>query len=217
MADRSLVLLRHGRTDWNVVHRIQGQQESQLDEVGHAEGRAAAAALANLSPAVLWSSDLARAQATAAYVGQACGLEPVLDERLREYALGQREGLLHTEYADAAPDEHARFRAGDFDVVPGGESTEAVAKRMAAALDDLLAAVPDGAVGVAVTHGAAARVAVAAVLGWDLGAARDVAALRNGAWLVLGESPATGRMRLTAYNLMPGGQPPDFRASSVGG
>ena len=34
-----LVLLRHGRTDWNAARRVQGQADSQLDDLGHAPGR----------------------------------------------------------------------------------------------------------------------------------------------------------------------------------
>ena len=104
-----LILLRHGRTDWNAERRIQGQSDSQLDELGHAQARAVAPVLAKLGPAVLWSSDSDRTRDTAAYVGEACGLAPTYDARLREYFLGPREGLLHHEFAAAAPEEFAEF------------------------------------------------------------------------------------------------------------
>ena len=94
MAD--LVLLRHGRTDWNAARRIQGQADSQLDELGHAQAAAVAPVLAALSPSVLWSSDSDRARDTASYLAAACGLTPTYDARLREYSLGPREGLTTT-------------------------------------------------------------------------------------------------------------------------
>jgi len=199
---RSLLLLRHGQTAWNLEQRIQGHTDSQLDELGHDQARAAAKEIAALRPARIWSSDLSRAAATAAYLGEACGLTPVPDARLREYALGARESLTHDEYAAAHADEYARFLKGDFDVVPGSEKTPAVTDRMTAALRDLLIATAPGELSVAVSHGASLRVAVAAMLGWVPAQALTLGALGNACWAILAESSATGELRLAAYNRM---------------
>ncbi len=210
-APRSLVLLRHGQTAWNVDRRIQGQSDSVLDEAGHDQALAVAEDLVALRPVHLWTSDLSRAASTAAYVGKACGLDPVPDARLREYALGSREGLLHEEYAAAHPDEFAAFLGGDFDVVPGGERTLAVAERMTAVVQDLLALTPAGGLSIAVTHGAALKVAVAALLGWDRTQAGALGSPENCGWTLLRESPATGTLRLQAYNRVAAPRPgPDF-------
>lgn len=197
---RTLVLLRHGRTAWNQARRIQGHADAELDETGHAQAQAVAQHVAALRPVHLWSSDLTRAATTAAYVGAACGLAPVADARLREYALGSREGMTHADYAVAHPEEFAAFRTGDFDVVPDGEGTIAVEKRMRAALLDLLDATPAGGLSVAVSHGAALRVVIASLLSWDVEALQTLGALDNCGWAVLTESPATGGFRLGAYN-----------------
>ena len=135
---RSLLLLRHGQTAWNLEGRIQGHTDVQLDETGHAQARATAKELAALRPARIWASDLARAADTAAYVAEACGLQVTADARLREYALGARESLTHVEYAAAHPEEYAEFRRGHFDVVPDGEDTPEVAERMIGSLQELL-------------------------------------------------------------------------------
>ena len=60
------------------------------------------------APAALWSSDCARARETAAYVAKETGLDPTYDARLREYYLGDRQGLTHDEYAALAPEEYRR-------------------------------------------------------------------------------------------------------------
>jgi len=198
-APRRLVLLRHGRTAWNHALRVQGQTDVELDDAGHAEAAAAAVAMAGLRPAVLWSSDLTRARQTAAYVAKETGLEPTFDERLREFALGERQGLTHEEYAEAAPEEFAEFRRGDFDVVPDGEPTSAVRERMLAVTEELLDALGPGEVGVAVSHGAAIRVAVAALLGWPDSAVHSLHGLANCGWVELGQRDGE-RPRLTAYN-----------------
>ena len=62
------MLLRHGRTAWNATGRAQGHADVELDETGHAQAAAVAPWVAGFGPVVLWSSDLARARQTAAYV-----------------------------------------------------------------------------------------------------------------------------------------------------
>src|SRR5215204_1058964 len=78
--ERRLVLLRHGRTEWNASQRIQGHLDPALDELGHEQARAVAPAVAALAPAVLLSSDLQRARQTTEYVAQATGLTASYDE-----------------------------------------------------------------------------------------------------------------------------------------
>ena len=65
---RTLVLLRHGQTAWNLEHRAQGHSDVELDDTGHAQAAAVAPYVAGLAPALLWSSDLARARQTAEYI-----------------------------------------------------------------------------------------------------------------------------------------------------
>lgn len=197
---RRLVLLRHGRTEWNATQRIQGQLDPGLDETGRAEARAVAPVVAAMEPAVLWSSDLARARETAEQVAAASGLVASYDERLREFHLGERQGLTHAEFERLAPEEFARFRAGDWDEVPGAEHPETAAKRYVAALHDLAATLAPGETGVVVSHGAVTRVGMVSFLGWSLEAARDLRALGNCAMVELHERDA-GRWALATYNL----------------
>jgi len=62
------VLWRHGQTTWNAEHRYQGQADIPLDDTGMAQAEQAARRLATLRPDALFSSDLSRAQQTAAAV-----------------------------------------------------------------------------------------------------------------------------------------------------
>lgn len=197
---RRLVLLRHGETDWNAARRIQGQLNSELNETGVAQAAAVAPKIAALQPSALWTSDLHRARRTAEIVGEACGLTPVLDERLREYALGSLEGLTHDEYFAQDPDGFAVFRAAEWGAIAEIESPDEVAKRFVAALNDLAEAIGPGGVGVAVAHGAAIRTGLVAWLGWPIEVSRDFRALGNCAWVEL-EERATGGWALGAYNL----------------
>ncbi|GGO77015.1 histidine phosphatase family protein [Nocardioides deserti] len=197
---RRLVLLRHGQTAYNAEQRIQGQHDVDLDETGHEQAAAAAPCVAAYRPTRLVTSDLARAQQTAAYVAKETGLEPVLDPRLREAHLGERQTLTHEEYAALAPAEFAAFVRGDWDVVPGGEGLAALRARMVEALADLLAATPAGETTVAVSHGGAIKVGVAALLGWPAEVALGLRAPGNCSWLVLEQRD---RVVLAGYGLTP--------------
>lgn len=197
---RRIVLLRHGRTEWNHSKRIQGQLEVELDDVGIAQARAVAPAIAALAPAVLWSSDLARARQTADELAKETGLTASYDARLREFSLGDYQGLTHDELRARSPEGFERFRRGAWDGIPGAESVAEVAVRYVAALRDLAATLAPGETGVAVSHGASTRVGLVAFLGWPVGTAHDLRALGNCARVELVERPGEG-WALGAYNL----------------
>ncbi|MFC6153729.1 histidine phosphatase family protein [Nocardioides yefusunii] len=203
-APRRLLLLRHGRTSWNLEGRVQGQTDVPLDEVGVEQARLVAPALAKYAPVLVRSSDLARARVTAEAVADACGVEVSLDSRLREFDLGERAGARLTDYAAAHADEYAAFRAGRYDVVPGGESREQLVERFVPAVQDALRALRPGELGVVVAHGAALKVAVAALLGWPAEAVGTMHALGNCHWVEIDDSGApenlAGGLRLVAWN-----------------
>ncbi len=209
MADRRLILLRHGQTAWNAERRAQGHSDVELDETGHRQAAHVAPVLAALEPAFVWSSDLARSRQTAEYVAKETGLDLRLDERLREYHLGERTGLTMAEYAAAHPEEYRAFRAGRYDVVPGGETTADVVARMSECLSDALAAVTPGECGVVVGHGGALKVTLVALFGWPEKSAGGLQALVNCGWAEVADSGVEGRLRLAAYNVTAPG-PPDF-------
>lgn len=201
---RELVLLRHGRTTWNHIDRAQGHTDVPLDETGHEQAEAAAGVLAGLTPARLWTSDLARARETAAHLEQRTGLVAVLDPRLREFDLGVRSGLTRAEFADRYPQAHAAWLAGTHDpLVPGEESVVAVRDRMGAALGGHLEELAPGETGVVVGHGASIKVGLFALIGWPWEAARGLRVLENGAWAVVVADDEHAQPRLAAYNLLP--------------
>lgn len=212
---RRLVLLRHGRTTYNHTRRIQGQLDVELDDTGRAQAEQVAPVIAALEPTLLWASDLARARETASYVEKATGLSASYDERLREFSLGERQDLTHEQYAALAPEEFAEFRRGNYDAVLGGETAATVRDRMLASVGALRAALAPGETGVAVSHGAAIRVAVGGLLGWPAEQFHTLRGLDNCAWVVLVEHPEAGDLRLEAYNRV--ARPPDFTSATSSG
>ncbi|KRB77323.1 hypothetical protein ASE01_11360 [Nocardioides sp. Root190] len=200
MNPRRIVLVRHGRTAWNAAHRIQGQLDTELDEVGIEQARAVAPLVAALGPVSVWSSDLARARVTAEEIAKEAGLVPSYDERLREYSLGEFQGLTHAELEARDPDGFARFRTGAWDGIPGAESPLVVAERFSAVLGDLASALEPGECGVAVSHGAATRTGLVHFLGWPLEHARSLRALGNCGRVLL-EQRSSGEWALASYNV----------------
>jgi glucosyl-3-phosphoglycerate phosphatase len=208
-ASRTLVLVRHAETDWNLSGRAQGHADVPLNATGHRQAAAVARVMAGLGPVRLWSSDLARARQTASAIAEATGLAIECDPRLREYDVGERSGLTLAEAAERFAGQPATPTA----LAPGEETTEQVRDRVVPALHDCLAALRPGETGVAVLHGACLRVGLMGVIGLPWEQARALQGIENGAYCVLIEDPAHGRVRLASYNEKAGGRhEPDFVA-----
>src|SRR4051812_49451799 len=89
---RRVVLLRHGRTEWNATGRFQGQMDSPLDGIGLAQAAAAGVAIVPMGPDAIVASDLSRTADTAAAVSPEGGGSVSLDKRPREIHPGGGEG-----------------------------------------------------------------------------------------------------------------------------
>jgi probable phosphoglycerate mutase len=203
-----LILWRHGRTAWNHSGRIQGQLDTDLDEVGVAQAAAAAPALAALAPELVVSSDLSRASRTAQFLGELTGLSVTLDPRLRERHFGRWEGLTSEEIAERYPDEHAAWRRGEPEPDPTIEPLAALGDRSSAALREVAERLDGTGTAVVVTHGGAARAGAATLLGLPPSLWHGLAALRNCAVSDLRLIPNRG-WTLQGHNLLgPDGSPP---------
>jgi broad specificity phosphatase PhoE len=202
---RRVILLRHGRTEWNASGRFQGQLDSPLDVVGLAQAMAAGVALKPMRPDALVSSDLKRALDTAAAVGAECGLEVTVDERLREIHLGSWQGLTRAEARSSYPEEYARWQAGEDARRGGGETYAEVGARAVECIEAGL----DGLDGedrllLTVTHGGTARATIGTLLGMAPDTWWRLAPLSNCRWSLLADS---GRgWRLEEHNA---GSPPE--------
>jgi glucosyl-3-phosphoglycerate phosphatase len=198
---RTLVLVRHGETDWNAEERAQGHADVPLNAIGHGQAEVVAPVLADLAPSRLWSSDLARALQTAEHIASVTGLPVELDARLREYDMGMRSGLNRTEFAARFPREYAAWLANDSShLVPGEESTHEVQARVVPALRECLAALAWGQTGIVVMHGACLKVGVMGLLDWPWELAASLQGPENCGYCVLSEHTDRGRVRLTSYN-----------------
>ena len=180
------MLWRHGRTEWNAGGRFQGQTDIALDAAGSKQAEDAARLLAALNPDLLVSSDLQRTRDTMAALAALTGQDVSLDPRLRETYAGEWQGCTATEIAARWPEEYVAWRSGDPLLrVGGGETRQEVAARMAEAVRDIADKLPDDGLAILTTHGGAARLGIAALIGMPLERFTNIGGLSNGSWSML--------------------------------
>jgi broad specificity phosphatase PhoE len=156
MEPTTILLVRHGETDWNAEGRIQGQTNSSLNERGREQARALAEQLAGEQIDAVYASDLDRARETAEILALRLDLPVVLDPALRERNFGSWEGKTVAELEEQSPGAWARWREGnegEGDV----EDHLALAERVRDAIRRLAAAHPGERI-LVVAHGGVIRV-----------------------------------------------------------
>jgi probable phosphoglycerate mutase len=169
----TILLARHGETDWNSERRWQGHADQPLNEVGREQARELAETLAGRSIDVVYSSDLVRAHETALIVAERLGLPVEGDAGLREVDVGDWSGRLVAEIEAADPEAFQLWRQGR-KAWNGGESYEEMGERVVGAVLRLAARHPGETV-LIVTHGGSIRACRATAAGLDYAASRVAA------------------------------------------
>ncbi len=134
----NIILVRHAQSVWNEIGRWQGHADPPLAESGREQARAVARRLGSWPIDAIYSSDLIRAVETAQAIGEATGLEPIIDPRWRERGFGAAEGLTAEEIAAQYPEAWASRAFGPISGMPGAENHDEVVARSRAACADLL-------------------------------------------------------------------------------
>jgi broad specificity phosphatase PhoE len=177
----TLVLIRHGQTDWNVEGRWQGQADPPLNERGREQARHAAQYQRQFGFAALYSSDLRRAMETAQIIGAEMGLEVIPEPRLREINLGKWQGMLSADIEAQYPDEFRRWHTSPLTAhPPDGEDIPALATRVLATVNEIIARHPKRRVGI-VAHELPIAIVLCRSAGLGLEHLRDMVP-ESGAW-----------------------------------
>lgn len=158
----TIVLIRHGETDWNVARRWQGSTDIPLNATGRAQAQMLARRLkANRWPIdAIYSSDLSRAAETAQIVGARINLPVHLDSSWRERGLGVIEGLTRREISKKYPH---MVLPRTFIEAPESESYGALKMRVVKALRQILNQ-HDGQTIAVVSHSGTLRVLISTIL-----------------------------------------------------
>lgn len=88
-----LYLMRHGKTEWNALHKLQGRTDVPLCGEGRAMALKAGEEYRGVHFDVCYSSPLIRARETAELMLKGRDVPILIDERLAEMAFGEYEGM----------------------------------------------------------------------------------------------------------------------------
>lgn len=125
-------VIRHGQTDWNAEHRLQGQKDIPLNDLG----RSQAAGNGRLLKSILGekirdfdfvASPLGRTRETMEILRTAMSLDPKdysMDDRLVEISFGDWEGLTIPEVEAQFPERLTDRRQSKWNFIPPGDSAE---------------------------------------------------------------------------------------------
>jgi probable phosphoglycerate mutase len=153
-----LVLVRHGASapiaPGERFPLVDGHGDPPLAPAGHAQAEAVAARLAGDGLAGLFVTTLQRTAQTAAPLAARTGLEPVVVPELREVHLGEWEGgEYRIRMADGDPLALRALAEERWELIPGAESGAALAERVRAGVEAIVARLGPGVAGAAVLHG----------------------------------------------------------------
>lgn len=160
----TVCLVRHGETDWNRQHRLQGREDTELNEQGREQAELTAEFLAQQDWDLIVTSPLKRAAQTARIIARRLGdMEPIAMPELVERDYGAASGLTPDQMKEAFPDGH----------IPGIEDRAEVRARATRALQGLIEEHPGKHI-LVVSHGGLINSMLAAVSNGEIGTGKTV-------------------------------------------
>ena len=135
-----ILLVRHGRTEWNREDRFRGRADISLDELGIEQAQATAERIASGWPvSVIYYSPLKRARMTAEITGKQTGHEAIPLQGIIDMDFGLWQGLSRKEAQEQDKDLYLLWQHQPERVrFPGGESLDEVRERAGKAVDELV-------------------------------------------------------------------------------
>lgn len=134
-----LYIVRHGKTDWNEMEKLQGRADIELNESGRIAAGILGERLENVHFDAIYSSPLIRAYDTAALIRGHRNIPIIRDERLIEISFGVNEGTVYRKWLSDDSSFKAFFHNPEKYIPPeNGESFESVIKRTKEFLNEVL-------------------------------------------------------------------------------
>jgi len=163
-----LIIVRHGRTEWNRVERFRGRADLALDEEGRKQAQAASERIKEWPVAAVYSSPLRRARETAESLAKQVGLEVKELSGIIDIDYGQWQGLSPDEATAKDGDLYYKWQHSPHQVAfPNGESLKEVQERATSALDNLIEQHKKETIAL-VSHKVVCQVLVLSLLGLEL-------------------------------------------------
>ena len=124
-----LYIMRHGKTDWNLTHKLQGKTDIPLNEMGIKMAKEAGERYKDIHSDVCYCSPLVRARDTAKYVLEGRDVPVIIDERLSEMGFGIYEGTEEVFEKPECPVRVLFFNPEKYEAKGGAESLADLLKR----------------------------------------------------------------------------------------
>ena len=162
-----LIIVRHGRTEWNRVERFRGRADIGLDDVGMKQAESAAKRITGWPISMIYSSPLRRALTTAEIIADRVGLKLRLLPGIIDIDYGVWQGLSTEEVVARDSRLYSQWMESPNKVkFPDGESFAEVRKRADSAVDNLIQQHLKETV-VLVSHKVICQILILSLLGLD--------------------------------------------------
>lgn len=129
--------MRHGKTDWNLLHKLQGQTDIPLNDMGRKMAREAGERYKDIHFDVCYCSPLVRVRETAKLVLEGRNVPVIIDDRLAEMGFGIYEGTEEVFEKPECPVRVLFLNPEKYEAVGGAESLESLIKRTSEFLEEV--------------------------------------------------------------------------------
>lgn len=165
--NRTIILIRHGETEWNKEKIFRGRKDVPLNKCGQAQARDTAQALTDFKVDAVYSSPLSRAMMTAREIAARHDLPVFPRDSFIDIDFGVWEGLSLEEVQQKYPHDYRSWaETPHLWKSPGGETLLEVRERAWKELQQVIREMGGNTL-VVVTHRVVLKMLLMAVLGMD--------------------------------------------------
>jgi broad specificity phosphatase PhoE len=162
----TIMLIRHGDTDWNTGEIFRGRADIELNEIGIRQGRLLAEYLADKPIKAIYSSPLKRALKIAEIIAACHNIKITLSRDLEDFNYGEWQGLTHVAVRQKYQEIYNEWLKNPQLVkMPKGESLNDVRERITSLMNQVIT-MPEGTIAL-VSHRVILKVIICTILGLD--------------------------------------------------
>lgn len=138
-----LYIIRHGQTEWNALHKLQGRTDIPLNDNGRRMAKEAGERYKNIHIDICYSSPLIRAVETAKIFLRDRDIPVITDDRLMEMSFGIYEGVADSFDIPNCPINACFNDPVNYKAVEGGESFDELYARTGSFIKEIVKPLSD--------------------------------------------------------------------------
>jgi len=136
---KKIFFIRHGESEWNILHKIQGQKNVPLTDNGREQAKQLGNRLINENIDIIYTSDLSRALETANTISKFIRRPAIKSKEIREINFGPWEGMTLEEIKKGYKQEYCKWLKEPHKLkLDDGETLEMLEKRAMGFVNDIL-------------------------------------------------------------------------------